>query len=328
MQIKKRAKAVKFGRKLDPPKTEANLPAGRQGVKPPTKKPEVEKEEKIENSVEIILETQSEEVQVNPSPSKEKGPEQKDESTSKSPNPAQTGEKENKTTPNAGQDQLIPITQNSDTIADTPSVSETTKEENIEEQKVIPTGSEQPSDSTNATLGGDTYIVEKEVKKNMLGYFWLIAIISFVVGLLSMAALNFFLPNAGMSAGIFFFSKPIAASPTPKPTSTPSPTAKVLNLAEFSIEILNGSGITGEATKLKELLVTDGFKVSTVGNADSSDYTDTIIFAKKNVSAEYLINLKEKLNKTYTLGADVKTPTGATSEADIIITIGSNTANN
>ncbi len=174
----------------------------------------------------------------------------------------------------------------------------------------------------------NAYIVQTEVKKNLVRYFLIIAIISFLIGLVSMAGINFFLQKTTFEIP-FISRKTVEISPSPKPTITVEPTkVTVVNLEEYSIEVLNGSGITGAASKLKEALTTEGFKVISAGNADKSDYTDTIIAAKKKVSSAYMEKLKENLKKTYTVVADSKTLVPETSEADVVITIGSSTSGN
>ena len=173
-------------------------------------------------------------------------------------------------------------------------------------------------------VNDNAYIVQTEVKKNLVRYFLIIAIISFLIGLVSMAGINFFLQKTNFEIP-FIPRKTVEITPSPKPTITIEPTkAAVVNLEEYSIEVLNGSGVTGAASKLKEALTAEGFKVISAGNADKSDYTDTIIAAKKKINSAYLEKLKENLKKTYTVVIDSKTSVPETSEADVVITIGSN----
>jgi len=91
------------------------------------------------------------------------------------------------------------------------------------------------------------------------------------------------------------------ASATPTPAATPVPTATP-DLTKFEIEILNGSTVTGEASKEKAVLAAAGYTVSSVGNADNSDYTTTIIKAQSQVDSGFIAELKTTLSNTYTLG--------------------------
>jgi hypothetical protein len=82
--------------------------------------------------------------------------------------------------------------------------------------------------------------------------------------------------------------------------------------------VQNGSGIPGEAGKVKDLLTTAGFKVSSTGNATSYDFTKTVIKAKVDVPAAFLTQLTTALGKTYTLDSNQAL---ATSSANAVIVI-------
>ena len=64
----------------------------------------------------------------------------------------------------------------------------------------------------------------------------------------------------------------IETESTPKPTQTPSPTPKVsledIDVEDYKISILNGSGKIGVATEAKTLIEKEDFKVVDTGNAD------------------------------------------------------------
>lgn len=209
-----------------------------------------------------------------------------------------------------------------------------------EEEQIVPTQNQkipppspketpEPTPAPSIPINGDhnnTYIVETRVKNNLLLYFFAIAAISFLIGLVSMAGISMFLGKTGFK--LPFISTKITISPSPIPTAIiPSPTkAKEINLAEYKIEILNGSGVSGAASKLNKSLTAEGFSVSSIGNADKSNYTKTTIQAKKEVSSEYLTKLKESLKNTYSLSQDSTNQLPAGNTTDIIITIGSESA--
>ena len=88
---------------------------------------------------------------------------------------------------------------------------------------------------------------------------------------------------------------------SPTPTITPEPT-KTIDLTQHEIEIQNGSGIDGEALRQKTNLEGEGFTVSSIDNADSSDYTDTIIKAKAEVDKDFITKLKTILSNSFTVG--------------------------
>ena len=92
------------------------------------------------------------------------------------------------------------------------------------------------------------------------------------------------------------------------------------NLADYKIKVLNGSGIAGEAAKLKDLLEQEGFSVESTGNADKNDYEKTVIKTNKEVSPDVIKKLNEFLQKSYTV-SEVEDLAG-TEENNILIIIG------
>lgn len=107
------------------------------------------------------------------------------------------------------------------------------------------------------------------------------------------------------------------ASPTP----TATPVSENVDLEKYTLVLQNGSGIKGEATKVKDLLVKAGFKVGTTGNASSFDYTSTIVKAKEGTDSGFITKLKEVLGESYKLGKDEVLKSSSTD--DIVIIIGS-----
>jgi hypothetical protein len=103
--------------------------------------------------------------------------------------------------------------------------------------------------------------------------------------------------------GVFeglFAKKEVAVTPTPvPPTATPEPTLAEADLSEYEVQILNGSEVSGEASRQKDSLEAEGFTIASVGNADESNYTDTIIQAKKNVGKAFIAKLKSVLEETF-----------------------------
>jgi hypothetical protein len=103
------------------------------------------------------------------------------------------------------------------------------------------------------------------------------------------------LATAGATAfgGYYLLSKPnqIAntteqISPTPLISPIVEPTAEPIDLASLTIEILNGSGVPGEAGKVESLLKNAGFGEAETGNADSYEYEETEVTVSEKVTAE------------------------------------------
>lgn len=133
-------------------------------------------------------------------------------------------------------------------------------------------------------------------------------------------------------AGIFFFTKssneaiatptpsfgvmPIDENPsTPAPTKSPEPVKK----EEVSIEIQNGTGITGEAKLLQDKLKALGYSDITVGNASSTDNTETTVTFLKTLSQTVQDEIKKELEKTY---KTVNVKTSSTQKSDVLILTG------
>ncbi len=137
---------------------------------------------------------------------------------------------------------------------------------------------------------------------------------------------------AALVGGIFVYEQGVSreraklAQTTPEPTSeaisspTPTPEAQKIDLSKYTIAIQNGSGIPGEATRAQNLLTKAGFKVVSIGNAGTYDYTKTIIEAKSAVPESYLSQLSNTLGKSYTLG-DNQTLSDK-EKTDVIIIVG------
>jgi len=134
-------------------------------------------------------------------------------------------------------------------------------------------------------------------------------------------------------AGIFFFTKssnePIA-TPTPafnvtpienKSTSTPVTTKspEPVKKDDVSIEIQNGTGITGEAKLLSDKLKALRYTDITAGNAATTDYTKTEVTFSKTLSQTVQDEIKKELESFY---KEVVVKTSSTQKSDIVIITG------
>jgi len=128
--------------------------------------------------------------------------------------------------------------------------------------------------------------------------------------------------------GIVFYQRGISpenaiSTPTPNYANTAassSPTASAtIDLTKYPINVMNGSGISGQAGAVKDLLVTAGFTISGTGNADSYDFTKTLIKAKVDVPAEFLTQLSEALSKSYILDINQSLATSSADEVEVIV---------
>jgi copper homeostasis protein CutC len=63
---------------------------------------------------------------------------------------------------------------------------------------------------------------------------------------------------------------------------SPTPTPKILvDKQAVRIKVLNGSGVSGKASAVKEILKEKGYQEILTGNADSFDYEKTEVSVKK-----------------------------------------------
>jgi|GEM_PF-6327423 len=116
-------------------------------------------------------------------------------------------------------------------------------------------------------------------------------------------------------------------SPSPSPTeiviTTPSPTpspATSQELASFKLQILNGSGVKGEAAAVNTLLEAEGFDTAELDNAENYDYTDTVVQFKPGISDSVYTSIEMALSVKYTVTRGEELPDS--SDYDIIVTVG------
>ncbi len=102
-----------------------------------------------------------------------------------------------------------------------------------------------------------------------------------------------------------------------EPTPTPEAT---LNKEDIKIKVLNGSGVVGEANRVKLILEDADFTVDSTDNAESYDASETTIAAKSGVMGSVVSELKKLLEDDYTV---TTTSLDASESVDIIITVGS-----
>lgn len=138
-----------------------------------------------------------------------------------------------------------------------------------------------------------------------------------------------FIVAIALLVGIFIYKQGMnksekinVVSLSPTPSAIPTPTVTV-DLSKYEVKVLNGSEVDGEAGKQQANLEGEGFTISSIGNADKSDYTKTIIQAKKEVDQAYLDKLKSVLEASFVLGEQEELSDDA--DSDVIVVLGSET---
>lgn len=173
--------------------------------------------------------------------------------------------------------------------------------EEEKEEKTEPEPEEEPSE-------------EKDSKISLI---WVVVLALFIIASLVGGGILVF--RAGVEKGkLEAGGVSQTAIPTPTPVSSPASEVKRENL---KIQVLNGTGKAGVAAAAKEYLEGVGYKNVEIGNADTSDFTETEI-SIKNSKKDYLEILKSDLSKKYTISETIKTLSEG-SEFDTTVTIGS-----
>lgn len=115
----------------------------------------------------------------------------------------------------------------------------------------------------------------------------------------------------------------VSLSPTQEPI-VPTPTAEEFEIDQYKIEVQNGSGVAGRAAKVKDALEEAGFIVDKTGNADTSDFEKSIIYAPSDINSGFLAKLKELISETYELESKESDVSDIKTLSDIVIIIGKN----
>ncbi|MBI3619949.1 LytR C-terminal domain-containing protein [Candidatus Roizmanbacteria bacterium] len=146
----------------------------------------------------------------------------------------------------------------------------------------------------------------------------LIFILSFALSFgffLLLSHFNFKAPALGNN----LFVKP---TPTPTPTPLPSPIpTPTLKREDLKIKVLNGSGVGGKATEIKDLLKAKGYGEILTGNADNFDYNQSELQVKKT-KADAGILLKKDLKDNVTTWKE--TVLAEKEAADAVLIFGAN----
>jgi len=111
--------------------------------------------------------------------------------------------------------------------------------------------------------------------------------------------------------------------PTEEPvataTATPTATMSAAEKAKISIEIQNGTGITGEAAYLQGVLKTLGYSDIKVANASTEDNTTTVVTFSSTLNAQVVSDIIKKLEEVY---KSVETKTSTTAKINVVILTG------
>src|SRR5574342_458273 len=124
--------------------------------------------------------------------------------------------------------------------------SKADKEEKSEEKISDVTERLQNNSSRSQTaFSSFTQDTEQPSKGNNLLFFVIVVLVTFIIGISAIGGFYYFTNKSALNP---------APTPTGVPTVIPSPTENPVDLSEYSVEVLNGSGVSGVAAKLKTQL--------------------------------------------------------------------------
>lgn len=176
--------------------------------------------------------------------------------------------------------------------------------------ELVPEPTPEPQPVLTPAKEADTEVIEKSDRS------WVWMLLAFVLGLAAGGVGGFVLAKIQNSRTKS--DQPVAGKVV---TSTPSPSPAAVvqtDRADLKVQVLNGSGVKGEAARAKEFLEGLGYKDVKVGNADA-DAGLTVVEFKKGAE-KYVDTLTNDLSKKYKLGPNVNLSEDA--EFDVIVTLG------
>lgn len=164
----------------------------------------------------------------------------------------------------------------------------------------------------------------KEVKESKKMNLKLVVVITLVSSLVA----------AFVSGGVYVYLSGIdstregpseTSTPVPiiSPEATVAPESEPVDLSEYSVRVLNGSGAIGAAGAGEDILVEAGFTVDSTGNASNYNFKSTVVQVKSSVAAEAVSKAKEAL-ETAKYKVEVGEALPGSSDYDMVVTIGQN----
>ncbi len=175
------------------------------------------------------------------------------------------------------------------------------------------------TDAFEEAYGEESYGKEKKVNK----LFYLIPVFLVLIGILAWLLIGQKAPkktNSNSSPSPSLVSARVSPTLTMTPTNIASNEAALLPKETITIEILNGSGIVGQADTIREQLEEADYNSITTGNAPTRQNTRTLILFKSRIpisQREEIVNIVSKI------AGDATTQINEEIESDILITTAS-----
>ncbi len=207
----------------------------------------------------------------------------------------------------------------------TENVSEKPSVENISTDNLPATGEKSSTEEVNKWIENyDDKDISSDKKKKP-GFFKTFLILLIVLSVI-----------AAIAGGVIYYQKNVAEKspdetqnnenitqeePSPSPTEAPVTEEVKPDYTEYSLQILNGSGVPGEAGKVKDLLSEYEFHSIITGNASSYDFDKTIISVKDGLPKQVFDDLKEAIEESYEVESSSE-KLEESSDFDVVITVG------
>lgn len=203
-----------------------------------------------------------------------------------------------------------PVEEVTKVSSEKPPVNSLTEEEKVEPKQVV----EELFTKKEPEMLTDIAIEQQ--RSSLKPFVW--ALIVIVVALLTGSTLFMIVRKSPLSG--IRSNTTVKTKPTPTTLlSTPVPTI-ALKREDITVDVLNGGGKAGAATKMKNLLIDKGYKVTHVGNANEYSYDQTQILVKSDKQAALNL-LKSDLTGSYTLGT-VSATLSSDNSADAQVIVG------
>src|SRR5258708_199334 len=145
---------------------------------------------------------------------------------------------------------------------------------------------------------------------------WLVILILFLVVI---GAVTFFVFKSSRGVSSEASPTPTATDMANVATPTATATAAPVDKTQLKIQVLNGTGIAGEAGLLSDALKALGYTNVTSGNASTQNATSTQVTFASTVSSDVVAEITNKLKDLYT---NVTTGNSTLSGSDIQIVTG------
>lgn len=174
------------------------------------------------------------------------------------------------------------------------------------------------TDEAASADADETAFTEEHQKPKSNRMFILVGIFVFLILILIMVYMLQQRNNENKARDVTAPAPTQIAAPMSPPTETPVPTeTELIPKDEIAIQVLNGSGIPGEADRVKDRLAEADFTNIQTGNAPTQESEDTSIVVKPSVPRAYREEISTMIKS---LGFTVSLRENAEIEQDVLIT--------